>query len=276
MKRFFVKIITKIISINFLWKLIGPFASLSSLLLNKRRQIENRGVILNSSIKDCLDKLEVINGPFKGMKYPSLEAVGSSLYPKIIGSYEQELSAIFEKIKEKSYTNILDIGCAEGYYAVGLGRIFPDAKVYGFDINSHARKLCLAMAKLNSTDDRLVLKQKCNPVDLNKFKFNGKSLIISDCEGFEKHLFTPTNINNLINVDVLIEIHDFIDITISEYLEHLFEKTHHIHKVKSIDDLDKAKNYKFADTNNLSLDQKRILFAEGRPQIMEWFFCEPK
>ena len=39
-------------------------------------------------IKKISTNLEILNGPFKGMKYPSLEISEVTLVPKIIGSYE--------------------------------------------------------------------------------------------------------------------------------------------------------------------------------------------
>lgn len=276
MYRLLINITTTIVGVDFFWKIIKPIVVLSSLLISKRNQVEEQIIVSNSSIYPQLEKLEVMNGLFKGMKYPSLESVKSSLYPKLIGSYERELYDIFEIIKGKNYSQILDVGCAEGYYAVGLGLIFPQSKVFGYDTDERARELCFSMAELNGLENRLFLKNRCTSQELNKFTFDEKSLIVCDCEGFEKHLFTSENIGNLKNVDVLVETHDFIDIEISDYLESLFSQSHMITKVKSLDDLEKARTYDFEQTKKLPLEVKRILFKEGRPQIMEWFFCEPK
>lgn len=70
-------------------------------------------------------ELKVIKGPFEGMKYPSLRAAGSALVPKLIGTYEIELTPYIMKIIEKNYSIILNIGSAEGYYAVGLALRSP-------------------------------------------------------------------------------------------------------------------------------------------------------
>src|SRR5438876_11547620 len=61
----------------------------------------------------------VSNGSFRGMAYVP-EAVGSSLLPKLIGSYEQEITPAIEEMVAKRPPRIIDIGAAEGYYAVGL------------------------------------------------------------------------------------------------------------------------------------------------------------
>ena len=64
--------------------------------------------------------LVVMNGPFSGMKYPSLFSHSSSIFPKIIGSYENELEPTFKNLFEKSFNTIFNIGSAEGYFAIGL------------------------------------------------------------------------------------------------------------------------------------------------------------
>ncbi|MFQ3224327.1 MAG: hypothetical protein ACI8Z5_000575 [Lentimonas sp.] len=63
----------------------------------------------------------VLNGRFKGMHYPQKASVGSELDPKLLGSYESELVAIIHLILTQNDTTIIDIGCAEGYYAKGIG-----------------------------------------------------------------------------------------------------------------------------------------------------------
>jgi hypothetical protein len=107
--------------------------------------------------------------------------------------------------------------------------------------------------------------------------FSGKKvLIISDCEGYEKQLFTAENIQNLSACTVLIEVHDLFDLTISTYLKELFSGTHTIEIIPTVDDVKKAQTYHFPETKALDLNQRRRIFAEGRMAAMEWFYCTPK
>ena len=62
----------------------------------------------------------IINGPFKGMKYIS-ESVGSCHMPKILGIYENEIYPILLNFLSNSDL-FVDIGAAEGYYAVGCAK----------------------------------------------------------------------------------------------------------------------------------------------------------
>ncbi|MDP6095842.1 MAG: hypothetical protein QGG67_07640 [Gammaproteobacteria bacterium] len=63
--------------------------------------------------------------------------------PKLLGCYEQELHHVANSIAETGYKNVVNIGCAEGYYAVGLTRLLPEEiKTYAYDINPEARRIC--------------------------------------------------------------------------------------------------------------------------------------
>ena len=87
--------------------------------------------------------------------------------PKLVGSYEAELHGVIEQIVATDYQVVVDVGCAEGYYANGLARRLPSARVYAFDTDPEARHLCEAMAALNGVEKRVIVGGKCEPDDLN-------------------------------------------------------------------------------------------------------------
>jgi SAM-dependent methyltransferase len=220
--------------------------------------------------------LTVKHGVFKGMKYPSKEAAGSMLFPKIIGSYEREIQPLIERLCARPYTEIVDVGCAEGYYAVGLAMRIPTAKVYAFDINEQAIALCKRMAEMNGVADRVVTGSFCDPETLMSLPLTGRALVISDCEAYEKKLFTPEVAAFLAPHDVLVEVHDCLDINISSYLRGVFERTHGIEMVQSIDDIKKAQIYDYPEMRAYTLGEKLVLMREWRGSIMEWFCMSPR
>lgn len=219
--------------------------------------------------------LNVLHGPFKGMRYPGLKSVGSTLAPKIIGSYEKELHPILERICRTPYTEIIDVGCAEGFYAVGLAMRISSARVFAFDTDATALLLCEQMARLNRVFDRITFGSFCTSEALARLPLTDKALIISDCEGYEKQLFDESVVPILARHDLLIEIHDFIDLDISQALRSRFTNTHRIEVVQSIDDVYKMRDCPYEELVAYSLKQKRQLLAENRPHIMEWFFLTP-
>jgi 2-polyprenyl-3-methyl-5-hydroxy-6-metoxy-1,4-benzoquinol methylase len=82
----------------------------------------------------------VLNGPFEGLKFPAMDIKEINLASKITGSYESELHAVVEEICLTPYRDVLDVGCAEGYYAVGFARRLRQATVHAFDIDEHSRR----------------------------------------------------------------------------------------------------------------------------------------
>lgn len=78
---------------------------------------------------------KIIQGPFKGMQYPHIDITESALVPKIAGAYESHLHSIVEKVIATNYSDIIDVGCAEGYYAVGFAKRMPLTTIHAFDIN---------------------------------------------------------------------------------------------------------------------------------------------
>lgn len=233
-----------------------------------------RNEAIEQAARNVFADQAVLNGIFKGMKYPSMEAHGSQLYPKLLGSYECELEPLFANLLQNNYTEIIDIGCAEGYYAVGLALRAPNAKVYAFDINPRARQQCHEMAALNGVSSRVSVGADINSGLLKSFPFTGKGLVISDCEGFEKHLFDTDVAKALAKCDLIIEAHDFLDLEITPFLKRVFSSTHALTIYQSTDDTQKLRMYDFPELEGLPLHVKRYFLAEIRPSIMNWLhFC---
>lgn len=216
------------------------------------------------------------HGPFKGMEYPDFVSVGSALFPKLLGSYERELNPIIEEICSAGYSEVVDVGCAEGYYAVGLAMRIPEARVFAYDTSDKARAQCARMAELNGVKDRVEIRKFCAPEALCNLDLTRKALVVSDCEGYENILFTPEVVVSLARHDVLIETHDLFDITITSTLRKRFSKTHDLKVITSIDDVQKPHYYDYAELKGFDLKEKKILLGERRKAIMEWFFFTPK
>lgn len=217
----------------------------------------------------------VRSGFFKGLRYPSFQSVGSSLPPKLLGSYEVELHPVFKEIQKNHYTEILNIGCAEGFYAVGLAIKFPQAKVFAFDVDETTLGFCKRMAEENSVSERVILNGICDETTLKNFYFSGRALIICDCEGYEKSLFTADNLPNLTNCDFIIELHPMYCRDIRNYLTNLFQYSHKVSFITSYDD--KRKLFDYADDlKELSELARLKCIQEGRSFSMDWMILMAK
>lgn len=168
--------------------------------------------------------LVVQNGPFRGLKYLP-ESTGSSLLPKLLGSYEGALHPTISAVRRRSYDNVIDIGCAEGYYAVGLANCWPNVQVIAFDINPAAREMCRRLAEINGVGEQITVLGECTPEALAEMIGN-KSLIICDCEGYEAELLDPEVVTGLNHCDLIVELHPFVDPAIPGLFESRFKNSH--------------------------------------------------
>jgi lipopolysaccharide biosynthesis glycosyltransferase len=283
-KDYLKTILLSMASYDFFWNLNTYFYRAASIIYSARKKTIKRAVPIYppnknfsvvDEIRELLPNQIVFTGPFKGMKYPELEAIGSSIAPKLFGTYEAELNEIVEEIIENKYSIIIDIGCAEGYYAVGFAMRMKDAIVYAFDINKKARELCQAMVNANSVSDRVHVKEYFTMRNIQELNPNEQGVIICDCEGAEEYIFyrDGENWHKLIDrYDLLIETHDIFQPGISNYLYDLFSESHGIQIIHSVNDLLRPKLYNCSILSDKSSDIKVKLMAEQRKGTMEWFY----
>jgi hypothetical protein len=255
------------------WTLAKLIGRLWEWLRFERSKIEHQKVA--ASLQLVFQDLSVRAGFFQGMKYVEYSSVGSSLFPKLAGSYESELFETLTRLEKRNYQQIIDIGCAEGYYAVGFARKFETAGVIAFDINPAARQLCLEMAKANEVANRVRIEERCTSDWLGSQDFKTHTLIFSDCEGFEKELFLETNVHNFSNCDLIIEMHPFVSPGIRQYLVDLFSSSHSMSFVSSHDNSRKIFDLN-AGYRHLSNLEKVKLVEEGRIFTMDWIILEAR
>jgi hypothetical protein len=176
-------------------KTVAPRAVYPSALL--RRSVQRR----TSS--------EVMAGPFRGMKYLSYSTFGAYI-PKLIGTYEREIAGALELELGAAPAHVIDVGGAEGYYAVGILTRLPQARVTVFEMSDRARAAIHELARLNGVSERLEVRGRCEPGDLEACLVEtGATLVIMDVEGFEAELLSPAVCPHLAQANVLVEVHDF-------------------------------------------------------------------
>jgi hypothetical protein len=198
-------------------------------------------------------------------------AAGSSLLPKLLGCYEEELHSTLASIIDFDYRQIVDVGCAEGYYAVGLAIRIPQSRVFAFDIDLQARQFCQELAKANGVSGRVQVGGECTGEQLATL-LDDRTLLICDCEGCEIGVLNPSEVPNLRLVDVLVELHDFIDRSISETIVSRFAQTHDISLINTTGR--DPSNY--PALKNFDDWDRRVAVAEFREEQMQWAFMRAR
>jgi ribosomal protein L11 methyltransferase PrmA len=208
--------------------------------------------------------LDVRTGPFKGMAY-MLASCGSVLGPKVIGSYESQVQGWIEDAIARRYEKIIDIGCAEGYYAVGFALRCPAARVYAFDTDRNALDQLRLLARKNHVEDRIEVGELCTYSDLARL-CTPSTLVFCDIEGAERVLLRIDRVPALRTTDMIVEAHDSLSPGLTPELVRRFVSTHKIeiayHEKKS------PRAYPFLQS--LREEDAQALMDEARATDQAW------
>lgn len=226
-------------------------------------------------LRDALEERVVLAGPFKGMKYGDTEARCSALYPKLLGTYEHELAAAFHAALARQPGLVVDVGAADGYYAVGFAFRNPGTRVIAYDQDPRARTELSNLAKLNGVADRVEIRGRCEPSELRAIR-EPAGLMIVDCEGFEESILSPENIAHLKGWEFIIETHDGFVPGITRILTQRFSATHRVETIESVHDFDKVDQIHVPLLEGLPRRSADSVLAEGREHAcLRWLVCHP-
>ncbi len=139
----------------------------------------------------------VLRGPLEGLRYPPgmLREIDAPV-AKLAGCYEHHLHDHLP-----SSGTVIDIGAAEGYYAVGLA--LRGCQVIAYEMDPHLRRLLAELADLNRV--AVDIRGECQ--ERNLLEMPPPDFLLSDCEGAETEILTPRVLDHLEPTRLLVETH---------------------------------------------------------------------
>jgi hypothetical protein len=223
----------------------------------------------------------VRGGPFAGMNYIH-DTMSGGYVPKVLGIYERELHPVIARLAELGIQRVLNIGAADGYYAVGLCRMFPDLRVVAFETEARGREYVRAMAERNGVLPRVEIRGTCDLPGLQAALTDPRgTLVLCDVEGYEDVLMDPEKVPGLRAAWLLVELHDGKNPGVSGRIRARFEQTHTIETIWQTKRT--AADFPFSNAYTRSLAPEHLAAAvdEGRPvrdgvTPMSWFWMVPK
>jgi hypothetical protein len=215
-------------------------------------------------------------GVFAGMRFIDHSICGTNP-PKWLGVYEIELRPVLESLFPVWFEQIVDVGAAEGYYAVGSALKWPGAHVIAFEMTEEGRELLAGVARANGVHDRVEIRGLCTVKDLQEvIKPGVAQLVIMDVEGAEDELLDIRQVPALANCHVIVEIHDWEGADIGTRILRDFAPTHRIEEIQ-------ARRRVFADFEIPSflplrwyMARSLLAYSYERPLPMRWFYLRPK
>jgi hypothetical protein len=210
------------------------------------------------------------------MQYPIRIGAQGGLIPKLAGTYECELAGVIERIVARAPRTVIDVGAAEGYYAVGLATRLPTARIVAYEMETPLHALVRRLAEANGVASRLDLRGACSVAslgrDLEASRANATlrdTVIVMDVEGFEDTLLDPAAIPELDDVAVLVEVHDTLVPGVGDRLRARFARTHSIESIRS-----RARSARDLPPG-ATLDEPEAMLDEGRTRPMDWYLLIP-
>ena len=184
-----------------------------------------RSILITNTII-ASHETHVLQGPMQGLEYVANSSEGC-LAARLIGCYEQPLLPFVEEAINTDYINVVNIGCSDGYYAVGMARRMPKSKMWAYDINPAAQDACRELAQKNDVSERIEIGALFGPENFAQFAHE-KTLVMCDIEGAEQELLDPALAPDLVGMDIIVESHECIIKGLTQTLLDRFSATHEI------------------------------------------------
>ena len=162
---------------------------------------------------------EVMAGPFAGLVYPEeiAESVVSAKL-KRNGTYEQALAPVVAAEFDRGPAEFVDVGAAEGFYAVSAARRGIPTTAY--ESSSIQRKALRRLAEANGAE--VEVRRHCRRVP----KLQDNTLLLMDVEGAEMQLLDGIAGERLRGTTVIVELHEHLVPGVTDAVEGYFANTH--------------------------------------------------
>ena len=220
----------------------------------------------------------VMNGLFKGLKLdPSPYWGAGALAGKCLGFYEIEVQDHLAAMQAQDRKSLLvDIGGADGFFAVGalVSNLFDTCIV--FEISEHGRQKLQQAAELNGVQDRLTILGAASSETLREIaKEHGDDFrVLCDIEGAEYKLFDEPTLLALRQNTIIIEIHNLtrpmaaMKQDMRQRAQKLFAIEEFIEGSRDFTDL--------PEMHHLTGNQRGLIAWDGRLEIGRWWLLKPK
>jgi hypothetical protein len=211
------------------------------------------------------------------MRYPA-SFVPRQLFggPYQVGSFELELWPAIERIVAARPATIVNVGSAEGFYAVGLAMRIPSARVIGFELEPKLRAAATRLAARNGVAERIELRGLCTVGELATLSPGENAAVIMDCEGAEAELADPERVPWLRAATLAVELHPAIDDRIEARLVERFATTHELEPIPS--EVRRASDFddQLRPIRGLRRIDRELLVAEFRDGPQRWLLATPR
>lgn len=221
----------------------------------------------------------VAYGPLRGLILSDTSWWGAAdRGSMLLGIYEQEVLAALKDLSVGRST-LIDLGAADGYYAVGAvtSGLFDNS--IAFETSELGQDAIAQNALRNSVGDRVRILGEAKPdflLSLTKdFELDlSSTVLLVDIEGAEFDLLSLELLRGLHRAAMIVEVHDFQPWNHAQ-VEQLLERAKEFFEISWLTTGPRDLSA-FKEISEWPDDDRWILCSESRPKRMKWLVLTPK
>ena len=220
-----------------------------------------------------INDFTVKNGLFKNLKINKDISWGKAdIASKVYGLYENNIQKVLEEIKKPI---LIDIGAADGFFAIGCIYSGISKHCYAFEQSNLGRSALSKTAELNKVSENITIKGGVNsqnflsllPQDIDF----SKAIVLCDIEGEEYSFFTDNILKKLEKSHIIIEIHNTHnknnEIKLMKRIKSKFNVT-----IITGSENDYSRLPEIQLLNDID---RNLIACEGRSYIGKWWYLKP-
>jgi hypothetical protein len=218
----------------------------------------------------------VISGLFQGLVMQPTTTWGTGdRASHLLGTYEQEVQSIIA-VNAGLYDCLIDIGAADGYYAVGCITKDLFLHCHAFESVERSRSNILHLSMLNSVADRITIHGTATQDALLQLPEScaASAFLLVDIEGGEFELISSKLIHHFTSAYFVIELHPTTRPDGEREVSLLRERFSSTHQTWTVGQGARDPG-QFEFLRHLHDNERWLLVSENRGQWMEWLIAKP-
>lgn len=221
----------------------------------------------------------VAYGPFVGLQFDSQSSWSASdRAGMILGCYEANVLRELARLCNGARP-MVDIGAADGYYAVGAVYAGLTPRAFCFEMTDAGREVIRANAERNDVADRVEVTGLAgvdflDHIPSEYWSEDRSAVFLMDIEGGEFDLLTNEVLRRMRHSYAVIELHEAPDLVPSK-IDALVARAGEIFDL-SVVKTGPRDPAEIPELELMSDDDRWLLMSESRPYAMSWLILEPR